>query len=84
MSLHVSYTHKQNSSCQCEQKQQCQDDLLSEFCVKCGRIWYNTLDGNFRPTEMFHPIKPKPLGGVWIGHTFIEGLSLPKRMKIIG
>jgi len=61
------------SECECKDKwmKPLVDEFLSFSCTKCGRIWVNTLCGFMRPTERFNPI-PKPLGGVWIGHTFIK------------
>ena len=57
--------------CKCKIKKPCPDEMLSEFCVKCGRIWINTMCGHVQSTDRYHPIQ-KTLGGVWIGHTFIK------------
>ncbi len=57
--------------CKCKTKKPSDFELLEEYCISCGRIWVNTLCNFFRPTDRYHPIQ-KPMGGVWIGHTFVK------------
>lgn len=57
--------------CKCKKRTPVVDEFWTDFCVSCGRIWVNEFTGEPRRTERFVPIS-KPMGGVWIGHTFIR------------
>lgn len=57
--------------CECKSKRPCLDEFMAECCLECGRIWVQEFCGLVRPTDRFE-YTPKPMGGVWIGHTFIK------------
>lgn len=57
--------------CKCKGKRRPGRDFMTEACVKCGRIFVMEFSGGIRSTERFEPIS-QPMGGVWIGHTFIK------------
>ena len=58
--------------CKCKERRVHPTQMFSEFCLDCGRIWWNTLTGQFRPTSMYHKVSP-PMTGVWVGQTFVTG-----------
>lgn len=61
--------------CECKTRKVCADELLSEFCIECGRIWVNTLQGGYRPTDRFVS-GDLPLNScVWIGHVSVKDVS---------
>ena len=64
------------TTCKCQTRKVYLDEFWSDYCVDCGRIWVNEFTGGCRGTDRFHLI-PKPLGGVWVGHTFVKG---PKQL----
>ena len=61
--------------CNCKSKSAHLYEFMHEYCVDCGRVFVLESCGNVRPTEQFHKTS-KPLGGTWIGHTFIKGVCL--------
>lgn len=61
--------------CQCKKERgTVPDEFMAEYCIECGRIWVIEFVGNIRKTDRFHLVR-KPMGGVWIGHTFIKDKS---------
>lgn len=58
--------------CECTTKNIHPDEFMAEYCTSCGMIWVNMITGGSRPTDRFHKL-PKPMNGVWVGHTFVRG-----------
>jgi len=60
--------------CQCKNRRPVHDEFMADYCIVCGRIWVIDFGCGERKTDRFVPIS-KPMGGVWIGHTFIRDKS---------
>ena len=45
--------------CKCKSRKPHPYEILSEYCVECGKIWIGTLMGSFRPTDRFYHVSKK-------------------------
>lgn len=62
--------------CKCTgRKASYQEEFMSFYCLKCGRIWVNEFCSGLRSTERFKSVQTFPIG-VWVGHTFFPGATL--------